>query len=50
MREDSKGLNLIDYAWKNKMPDIVDMLIEAGVPCSFDVKRKLGKQKSVSKT
>ena len=47
MREDSKGLNLIDYAFKHKLPDIVDMLVEAGVPCSFDVKKKLGKIKMV---
>ena len=31
MREDSKGQNLIDYAAKYKLFDIIEKFIEAGV-------------------
>lgn len=47
MREDNKGQNIIDYAYKYKMNDIIETLVELGVPCSAEVKRKIGKNKVV---
>lgn len=43
MREDSKGQNLIDYAAKYKLFDIIERLMEAGVQCPADVKRRLAR-------
>ena len=43
MREDAKGQNLIDYAAKYKLFDIIERLMEAGVQCPADVKRRLAR-------
>ena len=43
MREDSKGQNLIDYAAKYKLFDLIERLMEAGVQCPADVKRRLAR-------
>ena len=46
LREDSKGQNLIEYASKYKLFDIIEKLMEAGVTCPADVKRRLARTNS----
>lgn len=51
LREDGKGQNLINYAYKYKKQYLIDQLQEAGVPMPKDVSQKLAlqKQKSIKK-
>ena len=44
-REDGKGQNLINYAYKYKRFPLIDILMEAGVPCPRDIAQKLTLQK-----
>lgn len=46
MREDNKGQNLIHYASKYKLFPLIETLMEKGVVCPGDVKRKLARTQS----
>ena len=48
-REDNKGQNIIHQAAKSKKTGIIEQLIQAGVPCPADIKRKLLQQKTLGR-
>ena len=41
MREDNKGQNLVNIAYKYKRTTLLDQFINLGVPCPPDIKRKI---------
>jgi hypothetical protein len=48
MREDNKGLNLIQVAAKSRYFSIIEYLMKAGVSCPPDIKRKIERNKTNS--
>lgn len=47
MREDNKNMNLIQVAAKYKFFTTVEFLVNQGVPCPPDIKRKIERQKNI---
>jgi len=41
LREDNKSQNLIQYASKFKLFNVIEYLMDLGVPCPADIKRKV---------